>query len=518
MRTGRKAVALFTLISISVCLLCGCKIPFLWKREASKEIKETVSSYLDAFISGNRNISGTYVQGGTDPLNSIISSPVHGQISTAVKARMTYEIGEIVFDEDTGNADLTVTMSFPDVQGLYAADTAFTYDLDTFLADVASTDRMCDYSWKLMAVYSEKNNVWELFYGSCENLASDMKGFTGEGIIFREIADSEAFDVAVGYFTRVQSAAVLSNGMIEYSGYSNVNEYIREIIYGMEFDATYTSNDDNTKTVHLEVTAPSASELFDMALSSPEEIADYVSEIIIEDLDPSQEGNIEQAEDSLIYFVTGLLPEVGTMTFGMDIIVGIGPDGNLQIRNEDELGSWDAPYFDFPTFFTDEAYDAAISRLIEQGRLPAEDYGYIVDPSSQQDGPDTPLNRLPSDIPAPEFAGDMTVVEGDSNNVFTYEFLDSTGTSVSDFYTADDHIVFHIQTNEFYTAGTVFYYKVFFNGEPQEGFRTFTVTEDFSDSVTSEYVREGGLEAGQYIIVVFDPGADTVMATACVEV
>ena len=514
MRRSRRPFALLTLILFSVCLFCGCRIPFLWEKKAEKEIRETVSAYLDSFISGNKNISGTYVAGGVDPLNAIGDDPTHEAISRAVRSRMTYEISEVYFSEDKNGADVQAYISFPDAQALYAADTAFTYDLDSFVADIGTTEQINRYPWMFKLAYNESSQIWEISSDNLSELFPHMDEFTGNGIVFREIADSEAFTAARAYFTRVQNEGYVPAVT---SADNNLNDYIREIIYGMEFDATYTLNEDNTKTVHMIITAPSAQELIDLAFSSPEESADYVAEMIVNDLDPDIPCDRNAALTSIYYCLTGLVGEVGTDTFELDMVVGIGPDGNLEIRNEDELASWADRYSAFPTEFSDEAYDAAIRRLVQNGLLPADEYAYITDPTEPA-VPTGPLNRVPSAIPVPEFAGDMTVIEGDSNNVFTYAFLDSTGTQVYDFYTADDRIVFRIQTNAFYDAGTVFYYNIYFNGEMLGESRPFAVTENFSDIVTAEYVQEGGLEAGQYIITVFDPGADTVMVSAHIEV
>lgn len=512
-RVGKPFVLLITLL-FSVCLFCGCRVPFIWEKKAEKEIRETVGSYLDAFISGNRNISGTYVAGGTDPLNAIGDDPTHEAISRAVRSRMTYEIMSVTFSEDKNSADVEATISFPDAQALYAADTTFSYDLDTFTGDVLSTEHMNRFPWTFELDFNESSDVWEIRSDNAGDLASHMDGFTGNGIVFREIADSEAMAAVRDYFTRIQNLGWV---VPENEADTNLNEYIRELIYGMEFDATYTLNDDNTKTVHLTVTAPSAAELMDLAFSSSEEVADYVAEMIVNDLNPEDPGDPDAALASIYYYLTGLVSEVGTSTFNMDAVVGIAPDGNLEVRNEEDLAFWPDPYMTFPGQFSDEAYEAAIRRLIEEGRISAEEYSYVTDGPSGT-GSTAPLNRVPAEIPVPEFAGDMVVNEGDSNNVFNYSFLDSAGTEVPDFYTTDDHLVFRIQTNAFYDAGTVFYYNIYFNGAKSGDTRPLSITEDFSDIVTIDYVDPDGLDAGQYIITVFDPGADTVMVSAHIEV
>lgn len=484
----KKIVGVVTAASVLMVSFGGCS---LLGGKDKQAVTDTASSYIDAVNGGKYNKSVKLVEDEEDYFAENELPSQQAELVNAVMGASEYSVENIKVNKDEATADVVFTM--PDIESIADED----YSFDEFIDAIEDIDDTVEETVSFEFVKDGED--WLIAADSTEDYYNFLMDI-GEGIEFSGLSEGAAIE-AVDTFV-----ALLANGDVE-GAYSMIpstddNSFteledlgvdlgaasgaLSSYFSALEYESEVTQVSENSITVTLTGTAPDAQNAVSAAFNDVNTIAPVLADAY-ESFYFGGTGDVGALYNGLFNIIGEAVSGAQSVPYSSSAVVTADDNGNLYVDPSDDF-MFDLDDIDMNTIMgSDEASQAAFDILLSEGRISQSDYDMFVG------GSDSSFDEVL-----------IVVNEG------------------PDFYLADysidsDSVNILVRTMDYYNMDQVFLYDLYVDDQQVENRAEYTMAEDSDDRIEIEvpFGAEGPAES--YELIVYDQGADTVLADVFID-
>lgn len=523
-----KAVAATLAFSILAATSCSAL------DKSADDVQDLVDTYMNNIVKGKSDKNADLVEDEADAFIDIGTGDEDQDIVLeAIIANMSYEIGDVEASKKDEEGTVEVTIELKDISSILDGEYSSADEAADAIADIDDTTSK-DFEIEVIL----DDDEWFISSKSTEKIADYLVDYVAD-IEFGALSEEAAINF-VDYIYDL-AASGDTDGLYEYDLYEissdwgeNDGDVLGAYWSSADYEITVTSRDENTATVVVSGTAPD--------IAAVDEAANNDDDFLITILTETLRAVITETDygTTLLYIASqeyvSIIPTAASSDYEATYIVSVDDEGNFSVELTSGYLFPDFEVVSYETVNRADYYEAALLNLVNDGIISEDQAAYVfyqqygeapswytgdisaigTEPSSPT--PSSPVSGdaanliVPDGYPAAATVDPYLFTELDYD-FFRGQFYDLNGNIVSEYTTNDRGFRILFQTMDYYEEGTPFGYVIFYNGAEIErgiyGMQLADSTYIQDDDVFVEYTDADGLDAGEYVIIVYTNNSST---------
>ncbi len=523
-----KAVAATLAFSILAATSCSAL------DKSADDVQDLVDTYMNNIVKGKSDKNADLVEDEADAFIDISTGDDDQDIVLeAIIANMSYEIGDVEASKKDEEGTVEVTIELKDISSILDGEYSSADEAADAIADIDDTTSK-DFEIEVIL----DDDEWFISSKSTEKIADYLVDYVAD-IEFGALSEEAAINF-VDYIYDL-AASGDTDGLYEYDLYddtgdwdANTGDVLGAYWSSADYEITVTSRDENTATVVVSGTAPDIEAVDETANSDDDFLISLLTEALRAAVTETDYGTTLMYIASQEYI--SIIPTAASSDYEATYIVSVDEEGNFSVELTSGYLFPDFEIVDFETVNRSDYYEAALLNLVNDGIITEDQAAYVfyqqygeapswytgdisaigTEPSSPT--PSSPVSAdaanliVPDGYPAAATVDPYLFTELDYD-FFRGQFYDLNGNIVSEYTTNDRGFRILFQTMDYYEEGTPFGYVIFYNGAEIDrgiyGMQLADSTYIQDDDVFVEYTDADGLDAGEYVIIVYTNNSST---------
>lgn len=521
-----KAVAATLAFSILAATSCSAL------DKSADDVQDLVDTYMNNIVKGKSDKNADLVEDEADAFIDISTGDDDQDIVLeAIIANMSYEIGDVEASKKDEEGTVEVTIELKDISSILDGEYSSADEAADAIADIDDTTSK-DFEIEVIL----DDDEWFISSKSTEKIADYLVDYVAD-IEFGALSEEAAINF-VDYIYDL-AASGDTDGLYEYDLYddtddwdANTGDVLGAYWSSADYEITVTSRDENTATVVVSGTAPDIEAVDETANSDDDFLISLLTEALRAAITETDYGTTLMYIASQEYI--SIIPTAASSDYEATYIVSVDEEGNFSVELTSGYLFPDFEIVDFETVNRSDYYEAALLNLVNDGIITEDQAAYVfyqqygeapswytgdisaigTEPSSPT--PSSPVSGdaanliIPEGYPAAATTNPYEFIKID-NDAYRGQFYDFDYNIVTQYTTENTGFIVRFQTIAYYEEGTPFGYVIFYNGvEIDRGIYGMELADSTyiqDDDIYITYTDSDGLDAGDYVIIVYTNGS-----------